>query len=237
MLVSGLSQETDLLWEGRMPTQAPEIDGVTLINDFEGGEPRQGEIRRLRITEAHDYDVVGTLLPGASRRRGSPIATHQYRVFSTCMTVNVRFAKRKSRSAPRISLLQRALPHYRSGQLGQGKISISRAGNQEEEQDNCPNDEERCAPLSVSIVVAAQIAFPMSTRLAILLATWFGCGSPWRRAPPDPLLPSRSASFCLFASAPVALPILSPLMLPRRRLGRHVTAQTVNARTPDRGDR
>jgi ribosomal protein S12 methylthiotransferase len=62
VLVSGVSEETDLLWEGRMPTQAPEIDGVTLINDFEGAEPRPGEIRRLRITEAHDYDVVGTLL-------------------------------------------------------------------------------------------------------------------------------------------------------------------------------
>ncbi len=64
VLVSGLSTETDLLWEGRMPTQAPEIDGVTLINDFEGLEPRPGQIRRLRITEAHDYDLVGTLLPG-----------------------------------------------------------------------------------------------------------------------------------------------------------------------------
>lgn len=63
VLVEGLSEETDLLWEGRMPTQAPEIDGVVLINDFEGDEPRLGEIRRLRITEAHDYDLVGTLLP------------------------------------------------------------------------------------------------------------------------------------------------------------------------------
>jgi ribosomal protein S12 methylthiotransferase len=62
VLVEGLSPETDLLWQGRMPTQAPEIDGVTLINDYEGAEPRAGEIRRLRITEAHDYDVVGTLL-------------------------------------------------------------------------------------------------------------------------------------------------------------------------------
>src|SRR6195256_1742839 len=62
ILVEGRSKETDLLWEGRMPTQAPEIDGVTLINDYEGAEPRTGEIRRLRITEAHDYDVVGTLL-------------------------------------------------------------------------------------------------------------------------------------------------------------------------------
>ena len=63
VLVEGVSKESDLLWEGRMAAQAPEIDGVTLINDFEGSEPRTGEFRRLRITEAHDYDVVGTLLP------------------------------------------------------------------------------------------------------------------------------------------------------------------------------
>ncbi|HUP05016.1 MAG TPA: 30S ribosomal protein S12 methylthiotransferase RimO [Bryobacteraceae bacterium] len=62
VLVEGPSEETDMLWKARMATQAPEIDGVTLINDFEGAEPRPGEIRRLRITEAHDYDVVGTLL-------------------------------------------------------------------------------------------------------------------------------------------------------------------------------
>ena len=62
VLVEGLSQETDLLWAARMSTQAPEIDGVTLINDFDGAEPQSGEMRTLRITEAHDYDVVGTLL-------------------------------------------------------------------------------------------------------------------------------------------------------------------------------
>jgi ribosomal protein S12 methylthiotransferase len=66
ILVEGLSPETDLLWQGRMATQAPEIDGVTLINDFEGDEPRAGQMRTLRITEAHDYDVVGTLLEGPS---------------------------------------------------------------------------------------------------------------------------------------------------------------------------
>ena len=62
VLVEGLSADTDLLWQGRLATQAPGIDGVALINDFEGREPRAGEIRRLSITEAHDYDVVGTLL-------------------------------------------------------------------------------------------------------------------------------------------------------------------------------
>jgi ribosomal protein S12 methylthiotransferase len=66
VLVEGLSPETDLLWQARMPGQAPEIDGVTLINDFEGDEPQPGQIRRLRVTEAHDYDLVGTLLPADS---------------------------------------------------------------------------------------------------------------------------------------------------------------------------
>jgi ribosomal protein S12 methylthiotransferase len=76
ILVEGLSKETELLWEGRMPTQAPEIDGVTLINDYEGAEPRSGEMRRLRVTEAHDYDVVGTLLPATESRATGLVTIH-----------------------------------------------------------------------------------------------------------------------------------------------------------------
>ena len=76
VLVEGPSPETDLLWAARMPTQAPEIDGAVLINDFDGAEPRSGEMRTLRITEAHDYDVVGTLLAAtepAPRLAPSPL--------------------------------------------------------------------------------------------------------------------------------------------------------------------
>jgi ribosomal protein S12 methylthiotransferase len=62
VLVEGPSPDTDLLWQARMPTQAPEIDGTVLINDFEGAEPAPGQMRLLRITEAHDYDLIGTLL-------------------------------------------------------------------------------------------------------------------------------------------------------------------------------
>ncbi len=72
VLVEGVSAETDLLWEARMSTQAPEIDGVTLINDVEGAAPRRGEIRPLRITESHDYDVVGTLLAPTEAAPVSP---------------------------------------------------------------------------------------------------------------------------------------------------------------------
>jgi ribosomal protein S12 methylthiotransferase len=63
VLVEGLSADTDLLWQARMSTQAPEIDGHVLINDVEGDEPRPGQMRLLRITETHDYDLIGTLLP------------------------------------------------------------------------------------------------------------------------------------------------------------------------------
>src|SRR4029079_11495699 len=76
LLVEGVSKETELLWEGRMATQAPEIDGVTLINDYEGAEPRSGEIRRLIVTEAHDYDVVGRLLPATEKRAAELVTIH-----------------------------------------------------------------------------------------------------------------------------------------------------------------
>ena len=71
VLVEGPSPETDLLWQGRMSTQAPEIDGVTLMNDFEGAEPKPGQIRRLRVTEAHDYDLIGTLMAGLEQHQNA----------------------------------------------------------------------------------------------------------------------------------------------------------------------
>lgn len=62
ILVEGPSSETDLLWEGRSSTQAPEIDGVCYINDLGPKEARAGEIRKFRVTEAHDHDLVGALV-------------------------------------------------------------------------------------------------------------------------------------------------------------------------------
>jgi ribosomal protein S12 methylthiotransferase len=61
VLIEGPSPDTDLLWQARLSTQAPEIDGFCYVNDFAGTPPRRGEIRRMRITEAHDYDLIGTL--------------------------------------------------------------------------------------------------------------------------------------------------------------------------------
>jgi ribosomal protein S12 methylthiotransferase len=59
VLVTGLSPESELLIQGRTRFQAPEVDGVVFITD---GEPRVGEIVRVKITEAHVYDLVGAMV-------------------------------------------------------------------------------------------------------------------------------------------------------------------------------
>jgi ribosomal protein S12 methylthiotransferase len=61
VLVEGRSEETDLLFRGRLESQAPEIDGHILINDFVGAEPRPGEFRWARVTDSSDYDLVARL--------------------------------------------------------------------------------------------------------------------------------------------------------------------------------
>jgi ribosomal protein S12 methylthiotransferase len=62
-LLEGRSKETDLLLEGRMETQAPEIDGSVLINDApEGGDFRPGQFVTVEITEAHEHDLIGRIV-------------------------------------------------------------------------------------------------------------------------------------------------------------------------------
>ena len=63
VLFEGLSQESDLLFQGRMEGQAQEIDGYILINDMpEDLDPRIGEIYNVRINEAFDYDLIGEIV-------------------------------------------------------------------------------------------------------------------------------------------------------------------------------
>jgi ribosomal protein S12 methylthiotransferase len=61
LLVEGRSDETELLFQGRLESQAPGIDGHVLINDFAGAEPQPGEFRWATITDASDYDLVARL--------------------------------------------------------------------------------------------------------------------------------------------------------------------------------
>lgn len=63
VLFEGLSQESDLLFQGRLEGQAEEIDGYILINDIpEGLLPEVGSIYNVEITDALDYDLVGRIV-------------------------------------------------------------------------------------------------------------------------------------------------------------------------------
>jgi len=63
VLFEGESNESELLWQGRMETQAPDIDGCVLINDVpEGFIPRPGELVNVLIAEAQEYDLVGRIV-------------------------------------------------------------------------------------------------------------------------------------------------------------------------------
>ena len=58
VLVEGFSEETDLLLQGRFWGQAPDIDGVVLIND---GEAKVGDMVTVHVTEAMEYDLIGAI--------------------------------------------------------------------------------------------------------------------------------------------------------------------------------
>jgi ribosomal protein S12 methylthiotransferase len=63
VIFEGESNESDLLWQGRIETQAPDIDGCVLINDApEGFVPAPGEMVNVMITEAQQYDLVGRIV-------------------------------------------------------------------------------------------------------------------------------------------------------------------------------
>jgi ribosomal protein S12 methylthiotransferase len=59
VLVEGKSDEHDLVMQGRHRGQAPDIDGSVYLS---GGEATPGEMRRVKITQASDYDLVGELI-------------------------------------------------------------------------------------------------------------------------------------------------------------------------------
>ncbi len=59
VLVEGYYEESDLLLQGRNSQQAPDIDGITLIND---GFAKVGEMVSVHVTDAMDYDLIGEIV-------------------------------------------------------------------------------------------------------------------------------------------------------------------------------
>ncbi|MCD6534909.1 MAG: 30S ribosomal protein S12 methylthiotransferase RimO [Deltaproteobacteria bacterium] len=58
VLIEGLSQESDLLLQGRTAFQAPEIDGLTYITE---GDAEPGTIVDVEIHDCHEFDLFGRI--------------------------------------------------------------------------------------------------------------------------------------------------------------------------------
>ena len=73
VLVEGPSADSELVWEARLSTQAPDIDGVCYIADPGEHPLRAGETRTMRIIAAHDYDLTGSLIDTPAARPPAPL--------------------------------------------------------------------------------------------------------------------------------------------------------------------
>ncbi len=62
VLLEGESDESELLLQGRMETQAPEIDGHVLINDAGDRQLAAGQFYDVQITENLEYDLIGRVI-------------------------------------------------------------------------------------------------------------------------------------------------------------------------------
>lgn len=80
VLVEGLSEDSEFVMVGRHAGQAPEIDGNVYLS---GGEVLPGELRRVEITQATDYDLVGEIFEheepiiAAPAARRAPALSHR----------------------------------------------------------------------------------------------------------------------------------------------------------------
>ncbi len=63
VLVEGVSDEHEYVQMARHQGQAPEIDGQVYLEGPEAETVQVGEIRRVVVTQAADYDLAGELLP------------------------------------------------------------------------------------------------------------------------------------------------------------------------------
>lgn len=67
VLVDGRDKESELVWVGRLATQAPDVDGQVYLDD-PPDDLIAGQIRQVRITRASDYDLVGQVVEQAPGR-------------------------------------------------------------------------------------------------------------------------------------------------------------------------
>ena len=64
VLIEGSHPETDLLVASRSRFQAPDVDGIVIVNDFEdfAGQIRPGMMGQVELNEVSGYDLIGRLI-------------------------------------------------------------------------------------------------------------------------------------------------------------------------------
>jgi ribosomal protein S12 methylthiotransferase len=72
VLVDGVSDESDLLLQGRWEGQAPQVDGCVYLTD---GTAQPGDLVRATVTEVADYDLAASLEPGLDQQAGDAAAS------------------------------------------------------------------------------------------------------------------------------------------------------------------
>jgi ribosomal protein S12 methylthiotransferase len=94
-LVEGQSRDQEFLWEARLEGMAPEIDGKLYLTDIQphsdGAHARPGDMARVEITKALDYDLVGRVVEVEKRlpRSAEPLPVHAARQISTATPLRI----------------------------------------------------------------------------------------------------------------------------------------------------
>lgn len=76
-LVEGPSQDNPLVWEARLEGMAPEIDGKVYLTDIElpnGDTAAAGDVVRVELTKASDYDLIARVVEILPRPSGADLA-------------------------------------------------------------------------------------------------------------------------------------------------------------------
>jgi len=79
-LVEGLSKDNPLVWEARLESMAPDIDGKLYLTDIElpdGEVAASGDVVSVEITKTDAYDLIGRVVEIQSRKPIRPTATRE----------------------------------------------------------------------------------------------------------------------------------------------------------------
>ncbi len=82
-LVEGPSKDNPLVWEARLESMAPDIDGKLYLTDIElptGEVAQSGDVVKVEITKTDAYDLIGQVVEIQSRKTIRPIATSEPKV-------------------------------------------------------------------------------------------------------------------------------------------------------------